>query len=231
MGNSSPPNESATADACSVGRVRLTSTRGGRFSGGSSGNGPVVDNVSPSAGSATAPATRSPSSTSATCTAQSSRGGSEYSRVPSRGSMIQTRRFVSRSLSSAASSDSTASAGKRAARTSAMQRWEAASPAAFNCSATPPPARSRNSVAPAVVAMSAAAAASRVLVFMSSYITQLRRFVKLPASALPSLPYWGLHASEGPQRLQQVLGVVAGDEVVRVRDTQQDLCAVLARQR
>ena len=45
-------------------------------------------------GWATAPATSSPACQSATCTAQSSRGGSENSRVPSSGSMIQTRSAV-----------------------------------------------------------------------------------------------------------------------------------------
>ena len=53
-------------------------------------------NVSPSAGCATAPAVRSPRSPPprshrATWTAQSSRGGSENSRVPSSGSTIHTR--------------------------------------------------------------------------------------------------------------------------------------------
>ena len=57
----------------------------------------------------------SPSSHSATCTAQSSRGGSENSRVPSRGSMIQTRRADRRRWSSMLallSSDITASSGR-----------------------------------------------------------------------------------------------------------------------
>ena len=53
--------------------------------------GSAVLKVSPSAGWATAPAVRSPRDHSATCTAQSSRGGSENSRVPSSGSTIQTR--------------------------------------------------------------------------------------------------------------------------------------------
>ena len=60
--------------------------------------GVPVLNVSPSAGCATAPATRSPSCHSATCTAQSSRGGSENSRVPSSGSMIQTREALEADL-------------------------------------------------------------------------------------------------------------------------------------
>ncbi len=63
-------------------------------------------------GSATAPASGVPArSTSATCTAQSTRGGSLNSRVPSRGSTIQTRSASSRARSSLASSDRMASSG------------------------------------------------------------------------------------------------------------------------
>ncbi|MCY1377857.1 hypothetical protein D9M69_654520 [compost metagenome] len=116
MGTSSASSSSASAWTNAGGRVRETAIRGrGAEPAGTTGGAPVL-NVSPSAGCATAPATRSPSCQSATWTAQSSRGGSENSRVPSSGSTIQTLAAVSRaSLSAAlssASSDSTASSGR-----------------------------------------------------------------------------------------------------------------------
>ena len=79
----------------------------------------AVDNTFPRAGRATAPAIGRLSTTRATCTAQSERGTSENSRVPSRGSTIQVRSAESRAKSSLPSSLRMASPG-RADRSSAM---------------------------------------------------------------------------------------------------------------
>src|SRR6478735_4390134 len=94
IGTSSASSSSASALTKAGGRLRETAIRGRlEVLGGTTGGWPVL-NVSPSAGCATAPATSSPSFHSATCTAQSSRGGSENSRVPSSGSTIQDRKSV-----------------------------------------------------------------------------------------------------------------------------------------
>ena len=70
-----------------------------------------------------------PPMTRATCTAQSVRGGSPNSRVPSRGSTIHTRSAPSRTGSSRPSSDSTASpAASRSARRSMISTWARRSP-------------------------------------------------------------------------------------------------------
>ena len=72
--------------------MRETAIRGRSLVLGGTKIGSPVWNVSPRAGWATAPAVSSPSSHRATWTAQSSRGISENSRVPSNGSTIHTRR-------------------------------------------------------------------------------------------------------------------------------------------
>ena len=71
-----------------------------------------MESVWPIAGRATAPAVGTPRSARAMCTAQSLRPGSPYSRVPSKGSTIQTRSFSSRVRSSAPSSERMPSSGK-----------------------------------------------------------------------------------------------------------------------
>ena len=88
-------------------------------------------NVTPWAGSATAPATRSPDCHSATCTAQSLRPSSENSRVPSSGSTIHTRSALNRTGLSTPSSESTASPGRSRASASIRKSWDRLSPAAF----------------------------------------------------------------------------------------------------
>src|SRR5438128_1165190 len=88
---SSAPRVATSRSASAGGRVRLTTTRGRPLVDGASAGGAALERTRPRAGSATAPAAGSPSMTSATCTAQSVRGGSPNSRVPSRGSTIQTR--------------------------------------------------------------------------------------------------------------------------------------------
>src|SRR5207244_3131312 len=74
-GTSSPSRASAKACANAGGRVRLTTMRGCRFSGGGSARGEPVERTTPRAGRATAPATARSSTTSATWTAQSCRPG------------------------------------------------------------------------------------------------------------------------------------------------------------
>ena len=91
IGTSVPPSRSATSSASAGGRVRETTTRGGRSTGGAGGGAGSLVSVSRRAGSATAPAASAPCSTSATCTAQSVRSDSPNSRVPSSGSTIQAR--------------------------------------------------------------------------------------------------------------------------------------------
>ena len=70
--------------------------RGGPSHGGAGGGAGCVPRVMPRAGRATAPAATTPSMASATWTAQSARPRSLNSRVPSTGSMIQTRAASSR---------------------------------------------------------------------------------------------------------------------------------------
>ena len=94
IGTSSAPICSASTSTKAGGRVRLTAMRGRSLVRGGTTGGSAVLKVVAIPGWATAPATRSPSSQSATWIAQSSRGGSEYSRVPSSGSTIQTRSLV-----------------------------------------------------------------------------------------------------------------------------------------
>ena len=95
--------------------MRLTAIRTGPPEAtGTPGGGSVTQQLA-EAGSATAAAVSSPADHSATCTAQSCRPGSPYSRVPSSGSTIQTRSASSRRGSSAASSLKTTSSGRSAA--------------------------------------------------------------------------------------------------------------------
>ena len=85
---------SATVRASAAGRVRLTARRGRAAASGSGPARSVASRMPPSSpGSATAPTVGTPSIASATCTAQSLRP-SPYSRVPSSGSMIHTRRLA-----------------------------------------------------------------------------------------------------------------------------------------
>ena len=65
---------------------------------------------------------------SATCTAQSSRPGMPYSRVPSSGSMIHTRSADSRAGESTDSSDSTASSGRASASPASSNSFASWSP-------------------------------------------------------------------------------------------------------
>ena len=96
IGTISASSSSARPGVNDGGRLRETAIRKrSEVRSGTTGGRPVL-NVSPITGWATAPAVSSPESgpvrsQSATCTAQSSRGGSENSRVPSSGSTIQTR--------------------------------------------------------------------------------------------------------------------------------------------
>src|SRR3954453_15712792 len=162
IGISSASISFARACTNSGGRLRETAIRGRvAVLGGTTGGSPV-SNVSPSAGSATAPATRSPSCQRATWTAQSSRGTSENSRVPSRGSTIQTRLVVSRPLSSLPSSESTASAGRCSASSSISSSWAARSPASLSSRPSSPSPRTSSSRSPATVASQEASTWSSV---------------------------------------------------------------------
>ena len=98
---------------------------------GSSGGGSVA-RVSSIAGNATAPAVSAPRSHRATCTAQSLRRGSPYSRVPSSGSTIHTRSWRWRRGSSAPSSESSASSGRAEISSAAMKAWAVASPSSIS---------------------------------------------------------------------------------------------------
>src|SRR6478752_5552113 len=127
IGTSSASISLASACTNSGGRLRETAIRGrAAVLGGTTGGRPV-SNVSPWAGRATAPAVRSPSCHSATWTAQSSRGTSENSRVPSSGSTIQTRLLVSRALSSLSSRPSSPSRRTSSRRSPATVASQAAS--------------------------------------------------------------------------------------------------------
>ena len=131
----------ATMIAASVARFRETTSRGLPSCRGGVGGGVPVERTMLKAGSATAPAVSMPSfdgaplaslrSHSAMCTAQSARSNSEYSCVPSSGSMIQTRSAVNRLESSAASSERIASSGRCSANASSKNRCAAASPTSF----------------------------------------------------------------------------------------------------
>ena len=99
---------------------------------------------------------------SATCTAQSSRPRVENSRVPSSGSMIQTRPFFSRARSSLASSLKTPSSGRSSrsrSRIIVLARLSPAAPSAHG-SSNPRSSRTPSSSRPAASASSAARAAS-----------------------------------------------------------------------
>jgi hypothetical protein len=165
IGTRSAPMSSARPSTNAGGRVRLTAIRGrSPVRGGTAGGEPVL-NVVARPGCATAPATRSPPFSdlahSATCTAQSSRGGSENSRVPSRGSMIHTRAAESRAvfaMLSALSSDSTASSGRCRAHSSISSRCAARSPASLSSRPSSPCPRTSVSRSPARVAAQAAKA-------------------------------------------------------------------------
>ena len=91
IGSRSPPSAARTISVSAGGRVRLTTRIGGRSTRGGSSGGSSVDSVMPGPGRATAATVGNPFSTSATCTAQSVRGSSPNSRVPSSGSTIQVR--------------------------------------------------------------------------------------------------------------------------------------------
>ena len=85
-------------------------------------DGSAVLITTPRAGRLTAAATGTPPTTRATWTAQSDRPGSPNSRVPSSGSMIQTRDAPTRDGSSAPSSESTASSGRSRANAAVSRR-------------------------------------------------------------------------------------------------------------
>ena len=152
----------AMMTAAAGGRDLLTTRRGCPLCGaGRSGSG-SVHSVCPTAGSATAPAVGTPFSTRATCTAQSDRPGSEYSRVPSSGSTIQTRSADKRARSSRPSSERMASSGRASASRFTMCRWASESPVS-RTSQVPAPelkslSRTSTSSAPVSVATLAARA-------------------------------------------------------------------------
>src|SRR6478735_4739006 len=162
IGTSSASISFASAWTNSGGRLRETAIRGrAAVLGGTTAGRPVL-NVWPSAGRATAPAVRSPSCHSATWTAQSSRGTSENSRVPSSGSTIQTRSLLSRALSSLPSSDSTESSGRCSASSSISSTWAARSPASLSSRPSSPSPRTSRSRSPATVASQSASTWSSV---------------------------------------------------------------------
>ena len=104
----------------------------------------------------------------ATWTAQSVRPGSPNSRVPSRGSTIQTRSAVRRALSSMPSSERTASSGLAFASSAIRNSWEERSPAFLSTSGSPPWARRSSSRRPARSARSCASAWSSASVKLPS---------------------------------------------------------------
>ena len=108
----SAPIASAAIAVTNDGRDREVTTTGRERSTVGTAGGGSVASVSSIAGNATAPAVSAPLSQRATCTAQSLRRGSPYSRVPSSGSTIHTRSWRCRRGSSAPSSDSRASSGR-----------------------------------------------------------------------------------------------------------------------
>ena len=165
ISTSSPSRASHTARASAGGRERLTTIRGRSGTGGRSatGAGRAVERVQPSAGRATAPTTGSPATARATWTAQSVRGGSEYSRVPSTGSMIHVRSVVPRSgwqACAVPSSDSTASPGRTSANAAMRNSWDLWSPSCLSSdvgtSSAVRRARISSRTPPAPVASSAA---------------------------------------------------------------------------
>ena len=105
IGTRSAPSSAASASTKAGGRVRETAIRGrSEVRSGTTGGGGGAERLA-ERGLAT-PRRRPPArpdSQRATCTAQSSRGGSENSRVPSSGSTIQTRSADSRVALSARS--------------------------------------------------------------------------------------------------------------------------------
>src|SRR5918994_1539743 len=129
-GTSDPPRAAATRPAETGGRLRLSSTPGGPVHRAGAGGGGEGARGRPRAGSAPAPATGDPATTRATCTAQSVRGSSPNSRVPSSGSTTQTRSASSRAGSETPSSDSTASPGRADASRFVSSSWAARSPSA-----------------------------------------------------------------------------------------------------
>ena len=150
---------SATSSASLAGRVRLTTIRG-VFGQGASGNGRSVRNTRSRPGRATAPISGLPSMASATCTAQSVRS-SPYSRVPSTGSMIQTRDFERRSRLSFSSSDNNPSSGRCVRRAWQRNSLAVSSPALPSaCPESTPEARTSSSSLPATCARCAASSAS-----------------------------------------------------------------------
>ena len=124
----------------------------------------TVDSTRFCAGSATAPAIRSPFPAAAarahraTWTAQSVLPGSPNSRVPSRGSTIHTLSAASLASSSVPSSERTASSGRSLASSAIRNSWDCRSPAFRRASGSPPPARRVSSKCPARSAKSAARA-------------------------------------------------------------------------
>src|SRR4051794_5298614 len=211
IGTSSASSSSASACTNSGGRLRDTAMRGrSAVEGGTTGGVPVLK-VSPSAGWATAPATRSPSCQSATCTAQSSRGTSENSRVPSSGSTIHARRLESRARSSLPSSESTASSGRCAASSSISSSWAARSPASLSSRPSRPSARTSSSRSPATVASQVASTWSSVAAaaggepgskLTGSPYCRHRSGVELLLGALEPVEHEGLHGVRGLVHLE-----------------------------
>ena len=160
ISTSSASSCSATASAAAGGRERLTIMRGGVAPVSGIATGSAVDNVMPSPGRATAPTTGLPSTTIATWTAQSDRGGSENSRVPSTGSMIHVRSALKRALPSLPSSLKIASSGRTFLSSSMMNSCDRRSPSSFISFESAPRAdissRIERRSSPAAVAMRAA---------------------------------------------------------------------------
>ena len=118
---------SATRTAAYGARLREVTRRGlPGVRSGTTGAG-CVPNTVVMLGSDTAPATSSPRSHNAICTAQSARP-SPYSLVPSSGSTIHTRSAAKRRRSSEPSSDNTESLVRNAVNASIKKLWASMSP-------------------------------------------------------------------------------------------------------
>ncbi len=172
IGTSSVPSFATSLSTQAGGRVRETDSRMGPDARGASVGGSPVANKRPSAGNATAPTAATPATAKATCTAQSNRGGSPYSLLPSNGSMIQTRSRSSRMGSSTLSSDRTASSGR------SSDNLERSNSLDFRSPADPPSSRICSKSEPASRARPAASVSSSTYVAFATgcRMPRLRRF-------------------------------------------------------
>ena len=163
IGTSSAPIRPAMWAASRAGRVRLTAMRRRSGAGGTTSGASLRSTMpapGPIPGSATAPSTGTPSIASPTWTAQSARS-SPYSRVPSTGSMIHTRRLAKRSGVSLLSSESNPSSGRCSPSAWHRNSLAVASPALPSAVAdSMPDARTSSSRRPATSARCAASSAS-----------------------------------------------------------------------